>query len=403
MSRSRNTLVAIWLASAVVVTLAAVTLYNSATRIPEFAGRLDPATIYTDPAALFRDPGLLGTAVEIEVTRAVRACMATAGFRYRGPVEVEALRALIDPEREGYGIAAGADVSRPTLQAGPSRSQRAAYEQALYGSSLESGEGGGGCAAAGRQALDTAVATLQSLPYSIARLETEALAHPAYQEALARWVECMADRGYSVASPETLVTEMYDRISRVSGDDARALADEERQTAADDFACRRGTIDAAMPEVAADLAPAFVEENRAKLQTLIPADTAGLPSGLGTGDVQVTLVWQNRADLDLYVTDPSGEIVYYGNDTSASGGQLDRDANYPCGQVTSPAAENVFWPTGSAPSGTYTAEVGYTSDCGVEGTTTFRLVIQVAGRVVEEITATVEPGGEYRVSFEVGS
>ncbi|NJO20006.1 MAG: hypothetical protein HC838_08025 [Spirulinaceae cyanobacterium RM2_2_10] len=42
---------------------------------------------------------------------------------------------------------------------------------------------------------------------------------------------------------------------------------------------------------------------------------------LGTGDVQVTLRWSTLDDLDLGVTDPSGERVNYENNSIASGGQ----------------------------------------------------------------------------------
>ena len=403
MPRTRNALIGIWLATALVVAVALVNVYNSATRVPEFAGRAAPETIYSDPTVLFRDPGLLGTAVEMAVTRAVQECMAAAGFGYRGPVQIDVLRANFDPDREGYGIAAGADVRRPILGSGPSRSERPAYEQALYGASLASGSGTVGCAAAGRQALDAAVETLENLPYSIEQLENAARQHPAYQEALARWVECMDLRGYTVSSPEELIAQLATRLSRVSGDGARDLAAEERRTAADDFACRRPTIDAAIPEVASDLAPAFVEQNRPQLETLIPPPATELPAGLGTGDVQVTLIWNNGADLDLYVADPSGDVVYYANDTVASGGELDRDANYPCGEVSSPAAENVFWPTGQAPPGTYRAEVHFTQDCLGEGSTQFELIVRVRGQVVEQVRSTLAPDAEYELTFRVGS
>jgi hypothetical protein len=42
--------------------------------------------------------------------------------------------------------------------------------------------------------------------------------------------------------------------------------------------------------------------------------------GLGTGDVEVTLSMSVPTDLDLYVSDPSGSTVYYGNTTIGSGG-----------------------------------------------------------------------------------
>ena len=47
-----------------------------------------------------------------------------------------------------------------------------------------------------------------------------------------------------------------------------------------------------------------------------------IPGGLGTGDVQVTLLWSSVADLDLHVVDPWGEEVCFDNPVSSSGGEL---------------------------------------------------------------------------------
>ena len=86
---------------------------------------------------------------------------------------------------------------------------------------------------------------------------------------------------------------------------------------------------------------------------------------LGTGDVQVTLRWASSADIDLHVTEPDGTEIWYGDKgPTSTGGQLDVDSNVGCEQEAS--VENVFWPVGQAPSGTYTVEVnGYQVDgCG---------------------------------------
>jgi hypothetical protein len=86
---------------------------------------------------------------------------------------------------------------------------------------------------------------------------------------------------------------------------------------------------------------------------------------VGDGDVKVALRWSTVADLDLYVTDPAGEIIYYGNPTSASGGQLDVDANAGCSDQTTTPVENIFWETGTAPAGTYGVQVYIWSTCDV--------------------------------------
>ncbi|MBN1964903.1 MAG: hypothetical protein JW910_09665 [Anaerolineae bacterium] len=114
--------------------------------------------------------------------------------------------------------------------------------------------------------------------------------------------------------------------------------------------------------------------------------TINVSGGLGTGDVQVTLTWDSAADLDLYVTEPSGETIYFGNPASATGGQLDRDSNFPCGSNPG-SVENIFWPTGQAPSGTYTVQVNLYSLCGAYSAN-WTLVVRVDGQVVLQRTGT---------------
>jgi hypothetical protein len=99
--------------------------------------------------------------------------------------------------------------------------------------------------------------------------------------------------------------------------------------------------------------------------TIGPCDcTPPFTHSVGTGDLQVTLTWHSAytaqaMDLDLWVTDPSGERCFYNNATTASGGRLDRDnrcANYENGRP-----ENIYWDT--APEGEYTIEVDWFVAC----------------------------------------
>ncbi len=75
---------------------------------------------------------------------------------------------------------------------------------------------------------------------------------------------------------------------------------------------------------------------------------------LGTGTVQVSLSWDATPDIDLYVTDPTGEEISYMNTVAQSGGELDRDDTDGFGP------ENIFWAQ-TAPDGTYKVEVDYFS------------------------------------------
>jgi len=96
-----------------------------------------------------------------------------------------------------------------------------------------------------------------------------------------------------------------------------------------------------------------------------PPCWGGQDTSAGTGDIQITLTWQRSIDLDLWVTDPNGETVYWANDTSASGGSLDRD-NY-CSNMEVGRSENIFWSAGDALPGEYLVEVDYFGSCDDSG------------------------------------
>jgi len=74
-------------------------------------------------------------------------------------------------------------------------------------------------------------------------------------------------------------------------------------------------------------------------------------AGAQSGDVRVSLIWNNRNDLDVHVITPRGEEIYYGNTKDSTGGMLDVDMNVR-GESTKPV-ENIFWGPGGAPQGTY--------------------------------------------------
>jgi len=119
---------------------------------------------------------------------------------------------------------------------------------------------------------------------------------------------------------------------------------------------------------------------------------------LGTGDVQVTLRWPSDADLDLVVLDPNGEEASRSSTTS-SGGQLDVDSNIGC--VNDGSVENVFWPPGSAPAGTYTVVVeGFEVDgCGGGA---YDITVTIDGQDSQTFTGEVAESGESTHTFTVG-
>jgi len=65
--------------------------------------------------------------------------------------------------------------------------------------------------------------------------------------------------------------------------------------------------------------------------------------------VNVSLAWNDPADLDLYVEQPDGQIVYFKPCTTMSCGRLDVDANrcdlrFPCTDLKERPLENISWP-----------------------------------------------------------
>jgi Ca-activated chloride channel family protein len=79
-------------------------------------------------------------------------------------------------------------------------------------------------------------------------------------------------------------------------------------------------------------------------------------AGAKSGDVRVSLLWNNTNDLDLHVIDPAGEEIFYGHKRSRSQGELDVDMNAG-GPLTNKPVENVYWPLGKAPSGHFRVSV----------------------------------------------
>lgn len=104
-----------------------------------------------------------------------------------------------------------------------------------------------------------------------------------------------------------------------------------------------------------------------------PARAAPAP-----GDLRVALVFGAGADLDLYVTDPSQETIYYANSPSrSSGGRLDADRR--CDDPM-PRVETVEL-AGAAP-GRYRVGIDHAQRCGGRGEAVepFLLIVEAGGR-----------------------
>lgn len=102
-------------------------------------------------------------------------------------------------------------------------------------------------------------------------------------------------------------------------------------------------------------------------------------AGAKSGDVQITLIWSNFNDLDLHCIEPSGEQIYYAQRRSKTGGELDVDANAG-GRPTNQPVENIYWPKGKAPLGTYKVYVNHYSNRGGKDPTDYKVNVLVGGR-----------------------
>lgn len=115
--------------------------------------------------------------------------------------------------------------------------------------------------------------------------------------------------------------------------------------------------------------------------------------GYSSGNIQITLAWNSGADIDMYVTDPSGESISYSHTQAASGGHLDHDARGNCRPTQSNnTIENVYWESPNPPSGTYQVALHYWGECNSNaGPTTVTLSISVGGRIIGAYNYTLAP------------
>jgi hypothetical protein len=111
------------------------------------------------------------------------------------------------------------------------------------------------------------------------------------------------------------------------------------------------------------LAPAAIARERAPKATWTPAlasEAAQLEAALAKapapppGALRVRLAFGAAADLDLYVTDPLDETIYFANERAAGGGQLVADAR--C-DTPAPRIEEISFPL--AQPGGYRVGVDY--------------------------------------------
>ncbi|MDE0553710.1 MAG: hypothetical protein OXI24_05820 [Candidatus Poribacteria bacterium] len=131
-----------------------------------------------------------------------------------------------------------------------------------------------------------------------------------------------------------------------------------------------------------------VVDSRGEISNII--ETCVTVLALGSGALQISLSWNNTADVDLWVTDTSGTQIAWFNPSSQTGGSLDRD------DVDGYGPENIFWD--DAPDGSYRIEVNHFS-----GTTPVSYIVTINGSgTSRQFTGTLSRSGQTDLVTEIG-
>jgi hypothetical protein len=117
----------------------------------------------------------------------------------------------------------------------------------------------------------------------------------------------------------------------------------------------------------------------------------------GTGKLQISCSWDKLDDVDLHLVEPNGEEIYYGNSTSANGGDLDVDSNAGC-TVDGINNENITYKdsTGvTTEAGMYIVRVDLWSACDITDKTDFIVNAYYKGALI----ATTSGSNPYTGNF----
>lgn len=122
----------------------------------------------------------------------------------------------------------------------------------------------------------------------------------------------------------------------------------------------------------------------------------------GTGVLQVSLSWDKANDVDLHLVEPNGEEIYYSNDYSENGGELDVDSNPDC-DLDYINNENITYSEEAViEPGKYTVRVDLYSNCGVPANTNFIVSARYKGKIVTPATGANPYTGSFTPSEEDG-
>jgi hypothetical protein len=126
---------------------------------------------------------------------------------------------------------------------------------------------------------------------------------------------------------------------------------------------------------------------------------AAAPPPPHDGALHISLTWDAPVDLDLYVTDPLGETLYFANNPTRAGAQLEQDARCATLPAHGPAIERarLLVPL----PGRYRVGVDFIDACGASVTTVpFRIAVD-RGTAHRGASGTIGPGQFVVVAIEI--
>jgi hypothetical protein len=185
-------------------------------------------------------------------------------------------------------------------------------------------------------------------------------------------------RNQNIQFLRLLVADLFeeDQLDLIDEEQQREVLNEERQVWIEEH-------EESLDEHAALVGEEEIGSGVSIMETIAPEDDDIEErlerEGGKTGEVQLSLAWDDYNDLDMHVFCPSGERIYFNNKKSQCGGELDVDMNVR--PVSNNSVENVVW-TNGAPHGKYKVGVHFYKHHRKrrsKRTTTFRLRVMVHG------------------------
>lgn len=125
-----------------------------------------------------------------------------------------------------------------------------------------------------------------------------------------------------------------------------------------------------------------------------------LPAGI----IEVSLVWQTDADLQLLVRDPAGDAVFDDEPIIVSGGRLEAAGNVGCTATQETPLSYIYWPEGQrVRPGTYEIDVWFQNTCNDNTPVEATLTVGIAGNTIISETFRPLPDEHFITTFTIGT